>query len=238
MVIARFFVCLVLVLTSGALASAQGPPAAGARRVAQPPAGSRAPAPRAAAAAPAGTRIALIDMKYLFDNHSQFQQDIKRIQTDVKGFDDAIQNQRKQLSEMRKQLDNGTPGTAQYRTIEASIAQQVSDMKLKMELKRRDVLQLEADVYHGVYQKVQAAVDHYARQQGIGLVIRYDSTPIDPSDRMSVLSGVNRPIVYHQNLDITREILQMVSPAATAQRPPQPGSPRGPQQVPRRTFPQ
>ena len=52
---------------------------------------------------------------------------------------------------------------------------------------------------------------------GISLVLRYNGEEIRPDDRNSVLAGVNRAIVYQNNLDITKEISDRVNRLARQQ---------------------
>ena len=48
---------------------------------------------------------------------------------------------------------------------------------------------------------------------GIELVLRYSAEPMDPQNRQSILQGVNRPLVYHRDLDITGEVLDRLNRA-------------------------
>ena len=48
----------------------------------------------------------------------------------------------------------------------------------------------------------------FAESNRIGLVLRFSSEEIDPTNRQSVMQGVNQPIVYNQGgLNITKYIL-------------------------------
>ena len=61
---------------------------------------------------------------------------------------------------------------------------------------------------------MQTVVSSVAASNGISLVIRFDSEDIDPTNRGEVIKGVNRAVVYHRQLDLTR----MVSSAMNGQQ--------------------
>jgi hypothetical protein len=87
-------------------------------------------------------------------------------------------------------------------------------------------LEQEARVYFGIYREVEDAVINFAQRNRIGLVLRYTSDEMKPEDRNSVLQGVNKPVVFQQNLDITSHVLNQLNAGATM---PAPGPSPGPQ---------
>ena len=81
-----------------------------------------------------------------------------------------------------------------------------------MQMKRKEFLEREACVYYEVYD------DGRGRHSGIRRTITalswYCVTAASRwirQNRQSVLQGVNRPIVYHRDLDITREVLDRLN---------------------------
>ena len=69
----------------------------------------------------------------------------------------------------------------------------------------------EAQLYYNTYLEVQSVVASFAKQNNITLVLRFDSSPIDQTNRASVSAGVNRFIVYQNSLDITELITKQVN---------------------------
>ena len=45
----------------------------------------------------------------------------------------------------------------------------------------------------------------------ISMVLRFDSSPIDRENRGDVIKGVNRAVVYHNNLDLTDHVIQALN---------------------------
>ena len=71
----------------------------------------------------------------------------------------------------------------------------------------KDILKQEAEIYYQTYNQVVQTVAKLSGTYGISLVIRYDSGPIDQTDRPSVIKGVNRNVVFQRDLDLTSLVL-------------------------------
>ncbi len=82
-------------------------------------------------------------------------------------------------------------------------------------MKRREFLEQEAKVYYGIYREIEDSVAVFAERNRIGLVLRYSGDEMKPDDRASVLQGVNRPVVFQRNLDITQHVLNQLNAGAT-----------------------
>jgi hypothetical protein len=69
-------------------------------------------------------------------------------------------------------------------------------------------------------------VKYYATQQHIGLVIRFNGEPVDPSRREDVLREINKPVVFQNQVDITPDIIALLNRDAMRTATPQatPGS--------------
>jgi hypothetical protein len=115
------------------------------------------------------------------------------------------------LLKEKDRLNDFRPGTQEYDNLERSLADRGAKMQVDMQMKRKEFLEREARVYYDVYVMVEAAIRDFADMNGIELVLRYSAEPMDPQNRQSVLQGVNRPIVYHRNLDITTAVLDRLN---------------------------
>jgi hypothetical protein len=108
---------------------------------------------------------------------------------------------------------------------------------VKIGLKRKEFLEQEARVYYRVYREIEQSVGLFAQRNRIGLVLRFNGDEMKEDDRASVLQGVNRAVVYQQNLDVTEFILGDLNRGTTP--PPTPGAAAGAQTAnPNRQIPQ
>ncbi len=166
-----------------------------------------------------GVNVALIDISAIFKGHTGFKSKTDALKEEVKGFENTVNERRKALGQDSEKLSTYKPGTAQHTSLEKELANKLADLQVEADLKRKEVLEREAKIYYSTYEDVQNAVQSFARQHRIGLVLRYDSEKIDMTDRASVLRGVNRAIVFQDRIDITSEILRMVNTPRQARLP-------------------
>ena len=163
--------------------------------------------------------LGLIDISSIFKEHGGFKSKTEALKEEIKTFENTVNERRKGLGKDSEKLSTFKPGTPQHSALEKELANKMADLQVEADLKRKEILEREAKIYYDTYQDVQGAVQTFARQHRIGLVLRYDSEKMDIADRASVLRGVNRPIVFQDRIDITTEILRMVNAPRQARRP-------------------
>jgi hypothetical protein len=122
-------------------------------------------------------------------------------------------------------------GTQQYSETEEQLASRQAKLAVDVNRQKNEFLQRESMIYHNVYQEILQATDYFCKQRGIDMVLRFNGEQVDVQRPDSVLTFINRPVVwYDPGLDITDFILQDVNRAAanpgTATQPPSPFSPR------------
>ena len=85
-------------------------------------------------------------------------------------------------------------------------------LETEIQLQGQDFLKREAALYNSKYQEIEKTVAEYAQEQQIDMVLRFIGDPVDEKNPNSVLSNINKPIVWHgDKLDITPAILQKLS---------------------------
>ena len=157
--------------------------------------------------APSYSRVAVIDISEVFQNHQRFKAKMDEIKQEIAAFDKVLRDKRKQINNLITELQEYKAGSKPYDEGEKRIAKMQADLQVEMQLKRKSILTREAAVYDNAYREVLAQVAKFSQRHGIDLVLRFDSKPIDPASRDSVLKGVNRAVVYQNRMDITKFIL-------------------------------
>jgi Skp family chaperone for outer membrane proteins len=195
--------------------AAQAPPGlppGGARPTGMPPAAS-APAPPAGPVA--GTSVAVIDVAYIFKNHVRFNAQMNDMKRDIDAFDAQMRDESQKLQKKQEQMMSFAPASAEFKKLDEELAHLKSDFQIRVQAKKREFLEQEARVYYGIYREVEDSVASFAQRNRIGLVLRFTADDMKPEDRPSVLQGVNKPVVYQQNLDITQHVLNQLNAGAT-----------------------
>jgi Skp family chaperone for outer membrane proteins len=163
------------------------------------------------AGAGAAKPIAVIDLGYIFKNHIRFKAAMDDLKKDADGFEAYLRQQRETAQKMQEKLRTFNAGTPDYKKTEEEMAHMQSDVQVQMTLKKKELMEREAKTYYNIYNEVVAATSDFADRNGISIVIRYSRDPIDKENAQSVLQGVNRPVVFQRNLDITDIVLQKLN---------------------------
>ena len=156
----------------------------------------------------AGTRVAVIDVPYIFKNYAGFKGEVEKVQRDINAFRQWVAEEQQKIRGETKKLELYKTGSAEYKEAEESIARMQMTHRLEGAKKEREFMEREAQLYYDLYKRIEAAVADFALRNQIGLVLRFSGEDIDPTDRKSIMLGVNRPVVYQSRLDITTMILE------------------------------
>jgi Skp family chaperone for outer membrane proteins len=167
-----------------------------------------------------GTTVVVIDISNIFKNHIRFKEAQDAMKKDVEQFEEKIRLERDEITKMGEQLKAVNPDSPDYKRLEEAIAERTGKLQLETSRARKDFLQREAKLFHDTYQEVANHVNNFARQNNIGLVLRFSSEAIDPEDRNAVLQGINRNVVYQNQLNITPHILGLVNGGAAPRSTP------------------
>lgn len=179
--------------------------------------------PAAAAAARSATpanHVAVIDVGYIFKNHTRFKSAMDKMKDEVLAAENALKGERDRINGLMEQLKGFNVGTPEYKKLEAEVAKAQGDFSVNAQLQKKDFMDREAKVYLQVYTEIERAVSQFARDNGIAVVHRFDGDTVDSGDRNRILGSITKPIVYYDpQIDITPDVLRMLNGAAVAGAP-------------------
>lgn len=168
-------------------------------------------------------RVAVVDVARVFKAHRRFNQELEMLKQDAETFQLSMRTSQEQLQQRVDAARAQDPNSAAFRAAEAELTTQLAQLQVTQRQKGRELAEKEARLYFEVYLQVTNAIATHADNNGINLVLRYNSDPIDPADPKSILEGVNREVMFQQGRDVTDEIIAMVNGGqaapATATRP-------------------
>lgn len=176
--------------------------------------------------------VALIDLKYIFDNHPQVQ----AIQNDVKALNDGAKKSREELKDRQEEIRDLKIGTPEYKDAEADLIKLESEIKAQELIESRKLKEQQLKVFMTVFLDIQDAVSKYCEENGITLVMQFDGDPVK-NDWKEVGRYLNRAVVYHEkSVDITPFIMDRVLPsdAGDRNREPEKAASRGKSGVPKK----
>jgi Skp family chaperone for outer membrane proteins len=180
------------------------------------------------AQATSGMNIALLDLGYIFKNHPGFNQKMEAMKQDVQTFEQQLKQRQQQIEATGRTITQFKPGTPDYKRIEETATKDLAELKVQMQLKRKEIMEQEAAIYMATYKEVAGVVAAFANRKNIDLVLRYDrdDASSEVADPRETLKIINRPVIFEKQLDISQLVLQQIggraaptSSPATAQRP-------------------
>jgi Skp family chaperone for outer membrane proteins len=168
-------------------------------------------APNAAGANAARYGIAVVDISYIFKKYPHFTNQIDGLKTEMESVDGQLKAEHERIRQMEEERNQLKPGSNEFKQLDETVAQQKAQFSIKQGTVRRDFLEREAKVYYETYLAVSNAVKHYAQQNNIGMVLRFNGDQIDPNQREDVMRAIMQPIVHQNGIDITPEVLALLN---------------------------
>jgi len=163
----------------------------------------------AALAQDSGHRLAVVDVAYIFKNHQGIKDQVESVEKNLKAFDEELKVKRNELKSAAEKLKTFQVGSPEYISQEEVVASMDSKLRLDMARKRKELADAEARIYFENYQRIAAGVKFLAQHYKINLVLRYNSEDMDVEKGESVIRGVMKNIVYHdESLDMTQGVMQ------------------------------
>jgi Skp family chaperone for outer membrane proteins len=157
------------------------------------------------------SQVALLDLNYVFKNYSKFKAAMDEMKESVKQADADIKGEQERIRQLAEQAKQYHPGTPDYKNIEAEVAKRDADLKVRLQLQRREFLEREAKIYHSTYLEIQQEVAAYCQQYGIVMVLRCNTQPINSTEPEDILRGINEQVVYSsQDRNITGAIFNQL----------------------------
>ena len=164
------------------------------------------------ASASTGHRVAVVDVAYIFKTHPGIRAEVSKVENDLKAFDAQMKAKQGELKQLAEKLPQYKIGTPEYGALEQQIAEGDSQLRIQMTSKRRELADAEARIYYQNYERITAGVKVMADFYKINLVLRYNSDKMDLEKPDTVIRGVMKNIVYHdEDLDMTKAIMQYLT---------------------------
>ena len=147
--------------------------------------------------------VAILDVAKVFKENTGFTSKVEAIKKRADQLKKQITAEQDRIKTEVLQL-RGMEAGPKRNQMEADLEQQHTHLRTTTRQTESELLNQEARVYFETYQEMQAVVKAMAKEYGLSLVLRFDSESIDPNNRNEVIKGVNRAVVFHRQLDLTK----------------------------------
>lgn len=170
-------------------------------------------------------RIAVVDVAYIFKNDQHIKDQVAKVEADLKAYDAELKTKREALKTAAEQLKQYKVGSPEYAAQEEKVAAMESKLRLDMARKRKELADAEAKIYYENYQQIAEGVKYLAQYYKINLVLRYNSEDMNLEQGDSVIRGVMKNIVYHdESLDMTKGVMQYLQRRVASRQTPTNGN--------------
>jgi Skp family chaperone for outer membrane proteins len=156
----------------------------------------------------------VVDVTYIFKNYQRFNSQMEGMKTEMEAADSKLKTDRDTIAEKERMREQYNAGSVEFKQADEEVARLKAEFQLKAGKIRRDFLEREAQVYYQTYTEVSNAVQYYAQQHNIGMVLRFNGDVIDPNNREDILRAINKPVVFQNNVDITPDVLALLNRGA------------------------
>ena len=155
-------------------------------------------------------RVAILDVAKVFKDCDYFEARVKAIKAQADQLKIQITAEQDRIKAAVMELRKMEAGPERNQK-EADLEQQHTRLRTTTRQNEAELLNREARVYFDTYQEMQAVVETLAKKYGLSLVLRFDSETIDPNNRNEVIKGVNRAVVFHRELDLTKLVSEQLN---------------------------
>jgi Skp family chaperone for outer membrane proteins len=174
-------------------------------------------APHVASAQDVGHRIAVVDVAFIFKNHPAIKAQVAAVENDLKSYGGEVKAKQEEFKAAAEQLRAFKPGSPEYAAQEERVASMESKLRLDMARKKKELSDAEARIYYENYQKIAECVKYLANHYKINLVLRYNSEDMDLEEGQSVIRGVMKNVVYHDDgIDMTKGVMEYLAKFSVA----------------------
>jgi Skp family chaperone for outer membrane proteins len=168
----------------------------------------------AAKPAPVGecTKIAILNVNKVFKEHSSFKEEMAKLKKEADEMDKNMKEQQAAIQLMENELKDKTIGSQEYMELQGRIAKSRTDWTIDVQNQRGLFIQREANLYRLTYLEIEGIIEKYSREHQFDMVLRIQTDAMDSNKPDSILSYINKPIVWHNGkMDITPAILQLIA---------------------------
>jgi Skp family chaperone for outer membrane proteins len=151
--------------------------------------------------------VALVDLGKIVQTSKQFQMDVEAAAESVGNFEEKITRAQKEIQDVVSLLEKAPEGSEQQQQLQQLIQTIQTETQKELQGMQQKMQEAERDVLIATYKKIQSLLNDHCTKNGIDVVLRYDSEPLDPSDPQALSAGLNNRIMWHSGIDITDKIL-------------------------------
>ena len=168
------------------------------------------------AAAASKMPVAVVDTRYILENHPTMKSEMENIKTQMEAADKQMAEKRdaivKQMEQLREQYVEGTP---EYDRAEKAIAEQDTEFRLELVKKRKEFETAQANLMYKIYSEINVLLKYWSDNYGISMIVRVNREQMDPKKPETVQMVMSQDVLYFsKSVDLTEPLLDYLNKQA------------------------
>jgi Skp family chaperone for outer membrane proteins len=153
--------------------------------------------------------VVVINVNRIFKESKTFTKEVEELKKEVKEAEEQVKKERDSIKSQTEDLEKFTAGSDERNEKEEYLSKLQAALAASIGLQKSKFLRRESAIYLETYQRVEAELAAYAKENGIDIVLRLQDDPLDASKPDNVLSRINRQVVWaSSDVDITSIIAE------------------------------
>ena len=168
------------------------------------------------------TSVAIVDLARIFKDSPRIARLRERLRDEYSTESADAKSLAESVKELKAKFDAAEKGSREQRERAAEFQKKYAELQASAKQLNGDFAAREAELYRVFYEDAQAEVARYAKERGIGLVVRFQEGPEAPGGDVKdakaisqVLTHLNQLVVYHDRLDVTDAVIARMKAADT-----------------------
>ena len=125
------------------------------------------------------SRVAVIDIKYILENHVAFKQQMEGLKVQFDKAGEELKAERMRINELEMKLRELKPSTQDYNQLDEEVNRAKADWSINANKQKKEIRKRESQILWTVYYEVKTVTKRYCEQNRIDLVISFlDNTDV------------------------------------------------------------
>ena len=165
-------------------------------------------------------KTAYVDMARLFQECHSYKSAIDKMKTETTELETKFKSEYEDMKNLAEVLKGFPKDSDDYKRTEAELAKKELDYKFRTAEARKEFEKRINDVQFKLYGEIEKVSRTICEQHRVGILLRTNTTPVDPKDPQQVLRAINNTIVVADpRLNLTDEVLAELNKNLTIEAP-------------------
>ena len=178
---------------------------------------------------PPAKGIAVSDVAYVLKSYEGLKSGQKGLADEEKKIRERLNAEQESIKKQVEGLGSLKPGSPDFKKLEEDITKRRADLNVDAALEKKKLQEREARMMYDAMSRMNATIEEFCSQEGIGVVLNYNSEPMDVNNPVTIQNKMNSMVLYQSGKDISDIVLKDMNrrsgaAAETVKRPVRPSN--------------